>query len=454
MVSAPLLGVWVASSLAAFGNRAVWMPVAAGLLLFPILPISWEGISELRWRRRPYKKKKFLTFFDRLVLRTLALNVVFLGGLCASYPEKAFVALASRGDWMLDGHHGPTAEKTRSALLGAAGALEWLYGASHENPYRDDARKGGTVGEKPKPEPTPQRAVAANPSDQKYPWPKELHPLVKTIPPEAETSIQALGTYIKEHEPDPFLRVKALHDWVADRIAYDAPNYLAHHIPQADGDAATVFRTHVGVCAGYAKVLEALGKVTGDEIVYVVGDARSRTHPMEGEAHAWNAVKINGGWYLMDATWDAGGLNGTAFEKRYETAYFLTPAEVFVVSHYPENPKFQLLATPITHADFFRRPVLGPQFFTHGLVLESPDRSQVAAAGALEVKLQNPRGTFIIAEVEPKGGGARVKCTGDNVHQTCRFPGRGTYDVSLFVSDKQYGQPYEYAASIEVNANP
>ena len=453
MVGTPLLGVWVASSLAAFGNRAVWMPVAAGLLLFPILPICWEGIGELRYRRRRFKKKKFLTFFDRLVLRTLVLNLFFLIGLCASFPEKAFVALAARGDWMLDGHHGPAAEKTRGVLLGAASGLEWLYGASHENPYRDPEDKRAAKQEKQAPKPEPQRAVATTPGDQKYPWPKELHPLVKSIPPEAETSIQALGTYIKDHEPDPFLRVKALHDWVTDRVAYDVPAYLAHAIPQSDGNAEAVFRSHVGVCAGYAKLLEALGKVTGDEIVYVVGDARSRTKPMEGEAHAWNAVKINGGWYLMDATWDAGSLDGDKFAKRYETAYFLTPAEVFVVSHYPEQTKWQLLEKPISHAEFFRRPVLGPQFFAHGLVLESPNQSQVSATnGVLELTMQNPRGTFITAEMEPKEGGARVKCTGDNVHKTCRFPGNGTYDVSLYVSDKQYGASYEYAASIEVNS--
>ena len=29
MVGAPLLGVWVASSLAAFANKATWLPVAS-----------------------------------------------------------------------------------------------------------------------------------------------------------------------------------------------------------------------------------------------------------------------------------------------------------------------------------------------------------------------------------------------------------------------------------------
>jgi hypothetical protein len=45
------------------------------------------------------------------------------------------------------------------------------------------------------------------------------------MPRDAETDIAAVARYIKEREPDPKQRVKALHDWVADRIAYDAPAY-------------------------------------------------------------------------------------------------------------------------------------------------------------------------------------------------------------------------------------
>ncbi|HEY8075503.1 MAG TPA: hypothetical protein VIF62_15370, partial [Labilithrix sp.] len=132
MIGAPLAGTWVASSLAAFANRATWMPVAAGLLLFPGLPLAWEGWTALRARKRP--TRRFLTFSDRIVLRTLAINVLFLGVLLAAFPERAFVALSTRGDWMLDGHHGPTAERARRVLLGSAGVLEWLYAATHENP--------------------------------------------------------------------------------------------------------------------------------------------------------------------------------------------------------------------------------------------------------------------------------------------------------------------------------
>src|SRR5205823_5880982 len=162
------------------------------------------------------------------------------------------------------------------------------------------------------------------------------------------------------------MRIKALHDYVADRIAYDAPAYATGHIPHEDGDAQAVFRSHKGVCAGYAALMRELGKATGDEIAYVVGDARSSRHPMEGESHA----------------------------------------------------------------EFFRRPVVAPEFFRWGLELRQPDRSQVTATGPLVVEVANPRGAFLLADFEPKSGGARTDCKGDGKTTfRCTFPAAGTYDV-------------------------
>lgn len=469
MIGTPLAGVWLASSLAAFANRSTLWPVAAGLLLFPALPLAWEGVSRARARKKG--AKRFLTFGDRMILRTLAVNVVFLGVLLAAFPQRAFVALSARGDWMLDGHHGATAEQVRRGLLGAAGGVEWLYTAARKNPYRDatpddrQARVDPVPPPKPTasstPAPTPSASSAPTPAERPnvtppftYPMPATLHPVVASMPAEVETSIEAVGRYIAERERDPRMRVKALHDYVADRVAYDAPNYAAGNIPHADGDPKAVFRSRVGVCAGYARLLAELGKVTGDEIVYVLGDARSESSPMEGEGHAWNAAKIDGQWYLIDATWDAGSVDGATFKKRYSTDNLFAPPDQFAIAHFPEQPKWQLLEKPLTRAEFFRRPVLAPAFFAHGLVLKSPDRSQVAAGGALDVVLENPRGVWLLADFTPKSGGARTRCNGDNHTQVrCAFPTAGTFDVRLYVNEKQYGQ-YGYVGAVQVNARP
>jgi len=297
--------------------------------------------------------------------------------------------------------------------------------------------------------------VAEQAPARRYPWPAELHPVVVNMPPEVEVSVASVGKYIAAREPDPMLRVKALHDWVADRIAYDVPAYLANAIPYQDGQADHVFRTRVGVCAGYARLLAELGKATGDEILYVTGDVRSRESPMEGEHHAWNAAKIEGVWYLIDPTWDAGHPKDGAYEKRYETQYLFTPPDQFALSHFPDEAKWQLLERPVSRAEFFRRPVVTPAFLAYGLDLRSPDRSQVTTAGSLDLAVDNPQNVFLLVSFEPKGGdpgGPRVACETDaHTRARCDFPKAGTYDVHLFANAQQYGT-YDYVASVQVNA--
>src|SRR5262249_19076863 len=127
------------------------------------------------------------------------------------------------------------------------------------------------------------------------PWPwttASLHPAVATMPHSVETGIQSVAEYIAKHESDPVLRIKALHDYVADRIAYDSDSFYSGKYP--DQDAETVFKTRKSVCAGYANLLSALATACNEQIVVVEGDARdpSTGDKLTGSGHAWNAARI------------------------------------------------------------------------------------------------------------------------------------------------------------------
>jgi hypothetical protein len=99
----PVLGVWLASSLVAYTNGPTWLAVCSGVLLFPLLPIAWD----LWGRKRRQQKPPMLTWGDRVILRTLLLNLIFLTCLLALRPQTSFLALSTRGDWMLEGRQDP-----------------------------------------------------------------------------------------------------------------------------------------------------------------------------------------------------------------------------------------------------------------------------------------------------------------------------------------------------------
>jgi hypothetical protein len=460
VVVVPALGVWLASSLAAYRNGPVWLALLCGLLLFPVLPVAWELRARRRRAQKGADRPRLLTTWDRVVLRTLVVNVAFVAALVALFPASAFAALSTRGDWFLRDRHGEGAETARRTLFAAAGGLEWLYRATRKNPYDDMLQRRAEGQPSPAPAPvamaTPEppsaqgaEAPAPEPPDEprfsaegvpEWPLPSRLHPAVAELPASAEDSIAGVARYLAGRESNPWLRVKALHDYVADRVAYDVAAYRSGTFPPQD--AETVFRTRRSVCAGYANLLAALGEAAGETIVVVGGDARTDGADLTGEGHAWNAARIGGRWALMDATWDAGNVNGDQFQKEYATEYLFPPPEVQGVTHFPEEAEWQLRAPPLSRGEFFRQPMVKAGFFAEGLSLLAPDRSQVDVDGALVLSLRNPRRRWLMARYADEDGG-RGDCAvqaGEPAAVTCAFPRPGTYRVHLFVGRQQYGR--------------
>ncbi len=467
-IAIPLLGVWAGSSLAAYANGPKVVALMAGALAFPIAPLAWDAVSEVR--RRGKTDKRILTFFDRFILRTLAINVVFLGIFLASAPELVFTALSTRGDWMLDDVAGSTAGRWRAHFLNAADGLAWLYELAHDNPYEKADEDAG--GEAPPPPPAPvaedtpdddatriaEDEVAAStgvddadegsqpapppapipiaPSTAglsiERPWPSEpaIHPAVRDMPESEQTSVERVARWVQAHEPDPLMRVKALHDFVADHVAYDVD---VLHAIEAGGDIGdsqdpdVVLRTGKAVCMGYSLLLEALGKITGDDIRYVVGDAHQ-------EGHAWNAAQIDGRFLLIDATWDAGYVNGGVFTKRYSTDYLFTPAVVFGVEHFPDEPGWQLRSEPLSRGEFNRQPQLKPSFFARGYRLNDPNRARVEIDGPLRLEVAVPQGHRALIWFMPSGSDDSTHCgvVESGAHAlTCNFPGAGVFEVHI-----------------------
>jgi len=458
VVATPILGAWFASSLAAYANGPTWLAASVGLLLFPLLPIAWELWARHRERKRA-PKKRILTLGDRLLLRTLAINVLFLGTLVGTRPEAGVRAVSARGDWMLDGQRGPLASSVRRRLLDTADALDWLYRLTHDVPSDDDKPRRDDPPPMPRndvhqvdapeapsdvPEPPPRKPEPVAGSLQRWPIPAQLHPRVREVPAEAEASIATLAAWLVAHENDPFARFKLIHDWVADRISYDVPSLDDGTYPGKQ-QAQTVFEARTGVCLGYARVLGELAKAAGYPIEVVTGDAKGAGGQVDGAGHAWNVVSIAGARYLVDVTWNAGTVrwdsNGRhVFAKKYATDYLLTPPEVFGVNHFPEHPDDQLRTTPISRGEFMRLPQMEARFFAQGWKLLDPDRSQVTVDRRVDVTLENQDRRFVVADVEPAGGGVRTPCkvglreADGRQHVSCSLPGAGAYRLVLYDS--------------------
>ncbi len=382
---------------------------------------------------------------------------------------------------MLDEIKDTRADSARRVLFATAGGLQWLYTATKSNPYKsqiDTEEVERTVqaakqldeesatqrkqeiakndeqeaDEKKKKE--QKEAPAAKPSS-KWPWKQAtLHPAVASMPASAETSINSVAQYIAKREKDPTQRIKALHDYVADRIAYDSASFYAGKYPSQS--AKTVFKTRKGVCAGYANLLSALASAMGENIVVVVGDSRESAAGdklADGGGHAWNAARINGKWYLIDATWDAGSVSREkGFTKEYKTEYLLTPPEVMIQSHFPEKETWQLLDQPLSLGEFMRQPMLSPSFLAANLTLIRPTRAVNETDSNAVVIVKNPDKQWLMVDLEQNG-----KRIGDGSGATREkyaklerpLPEKGRYRLNIFLNkESEYGE-YDYVGAVD-----
>lgn len=162
-------------------------------------------------------------------------------------------------------------------------------------------------------------------------------------------------------------RVRAIAWWIASHIAYDHEMFRDQFPQQQAGQAPlkaiaankpdAVMRRGKAVCSGYAALFVALCRTIGIEAVEVSGKVR-----FNDVGHKWNAVRLNRTWQLLDITYMAAGAGNTRKGVGKPVGfYFLTDPELFVFSHLPNEPKWQLLPRPITRQEFAAvPPVLHP----------------------------------------------------------------------------------------------
>ena len=102
---------------------------------------------------------------------------------------------------------------------------------------------------------------------------------------------QAIDLMISRLDPDmsEYEMEKALHDMLAVQVTYiSTPNAHNAYGALVEGKA---------VCEGYAEALQCLLQRVGIQSIEIFGESRD-------ENHAWNMVRIDGQYYLVDLTWN------------------------------------------------------------------------------------------------------------------------------------------------------
>ena len=174
------------------------------------------------------------------------------------------------------------------------------------------------------------------------------------------------------------LKARAIFTWIALNVKYDLAAYGINRQPvgfsystqeekiakqkiMREDLALKTIRSKKAVCEGYSTLFAVVADKAGLEAVIIPGTSKSHpAHIGKGPGasdHAWNAVKINGEWKLLDTTWASGVVTGEkpAFVFKFNDGYFFAEPDVFFLNHFPDDK--QWLLTKKTGDDFANLPL-------------------------------------------------------------------------------------------------
>lgn len=239
-------------------------------------------------------------------------------------------------------------------------------------------------------------------------------------------------------------KAHAFYRWLGENIAYNVEGLYSGNL--GDNSPEAVLRDRIAVCAGYARLFDALCKEAGLESEYVVGCTRTDGDELPPSLrdsdtnHAWNAVKLDGRWQLLDPTWGAGSVgDDRKFVREPDDEWWLVDPEVFIYSHLPEEEKWQLLSAPISRSKFESLPDLRPQFFNLGLELIEPEWGTFECDGEVLLKVRSSDNTTVYGAGMQNGqwlseGTRFSRRVGNETQMIVRFPAAGEYELHILAS--------------------
>jgi hypothetical protein len=261
----------------------------------------------------------------------------------------------------------------------------------------------------------------------------------------AEKSVESLAAWLIEPAQNDLEKVRAVFRWITQNIYYDVEGLLAG-MP-GDQSPEGVLASRKAVCAGYSRLFKALAHFGGLEVILVTGWAKGFGYTVEALSgppdHAWNAVQINDGWYLMDSTWGAGNLDEELqFVRKFKEFFFLTPPEQLIYTHFPVNPQWQLLEVPITKDEFAELPLVWPAFFENSLGFVSHPGGIIEVEHSVVITISAPEDVVLSTRLEQEGQRLSESLTfvqreGEHYVIEAVFPSPGDYYLWIFAEKKR-----------------
>lgn len=275
-------------------------------------------------------------------------------------------------------------------------------------------------------------------------------------------SVDELANLLSRYTTTDLDKARIIYTWITHNVAYDTPALLGlKNGVYPDVKSEAVLNNRKTICSGYANLYQKLADAMGLKSVIVLGYAKGIDYIVGTDNnvnHAWNAVKIDEKWYLIDATWGAGTVDNNTFSQQFNPDYFATLPEEFIYSHFPEKDKWQLLPQPYTREEFNVLPDVSTALFNNNIQLISHKNKTIYTNNILNITLKAPQNVVAIASLksennEVENNYTRVQNRDGYININAAFPAKGNYELEIFAKKRDNSNAYPHVVTYEVIAN-
>lgn len=207
---------------------------------------------------------------------------------------------------------------------------------------------------------------------------------------------------------------------------------------------ADTFKNKSGVCEEYAQSFKKICDLLNIESAVLTGHVRNNSREIgivpSSTNHAWNAVKIDEKWLILDATWAAGYENNGNWIRDFNDYFFDMPKDKIFKSHFPSETIWVLRFGRMTLEEFYNQPIYSPSFLHLKATLISPSTGIIKRKSSENIEIQfkdlNPNSLIFYTINETRLAQKPVINLKDNITTVVIKNPKANTDLVLFMNRK------------------
>jgi transglutaminase/protease-like cytokinesis protein 3 len=282
---------------------------------------------------------------------------------------------------------------------------------------------------------------------------KVVDDYVKSVGSLDSMNMGTISNIITKNFPDNIYKARAIFDWIAYNISFDAK--ASRNGDNSIDFSDNILKSRKATSFGYAALYQDMCSAANIRCLTVDGYIKKSTDDINEKPdefnHSWDVVQLGtspSDWYYVDPTWGSGYTDKAEkiFTRSFNDAYFFADKYIFNQQHFPDNTSWQLGGTIKNVNEFFALPVVKSPAYEFGLTSFTPATGhiKIKAGKTVDFNIGVNNGPNITVVSLLMGDDKRRKSkqvnyslNGGSISFSYKFDEEDSYPVTIVINGKE-----------------